>query len=43
MAQNRQMVHVVEEACQMVLELDIPTKALAEVHIHKLALGVREA
>ena len=43
MSQNRQMVQVLEEACQMVLELAIPAEEPAEVRIQRLAAGVREA
>ena len=42
-AQNRQIVQVVEEACQMVLELAIQGEEPVEAHIQKLAAGVREA
>lgn len=39
MTQNIQLVQVVEEACEMVPELAIPTQAC----IWRLAAGVREA
>jgi hypothetical protein len=42
-SQNRQMVQVLEEACQMVPELAIPAEAPAEARIQRLAAGVREA
>jgi len=41
--QNKKIMQVVEEACQMVLELDIQVEELVEVRIHKLAVGVCDA
>ena len=40
--QNKQIMQVVEEACQMVLELAIQAEELVEAHIRKLATGVHE-
>lgn len=40
---NKRIVQVIEEACQMVLELAIPEGEPIEVHIHKLAMGLRDA
>jgi len=37
------MVQVFEESCQMVPELVVPGEALAEVHIQRLVVGMREA
>jgi len=41
--QNKQIMQVVEEACQMVPELDIQAEELVEVCVHKLAIGVCDA
>ena len=40
---NKQIMQVVEEACGMVLELDIQAEEPVEAHVHKLAIGVRDA
>lgn len=37
------MVQVLEESCQMVHELAIPTNTPAKVRIHQLVVGVHEA
>jgi len=42
-AQNRQIVQVVDEACQMVPELAIQVEQPTKVRIWKLAARVREA
>lgn len=41
MEQNNQIMQLMEEACQMVPELDIQAKEPVEAHVHKLAIGVR--
>ncbi len=41
--QNKQIMQVVEEACQMVPELAIQAEEPVEVRVRKLATGVREA
>lgn len=42
MVQNRQIVEVVKESCQMVLELAILAEDPVKVHIWELAVGVHE-
>ena len=41
--QNKQIMQVVEEACQMVPELAIPEDAEADEQVYKLATGVCDA
>lgn len=43
MEQNKKMMQVVEEACQMVLELDIQAEEPVEACVRKLATGVHDA
>jgi len=41
-SQNRKMVQVLEEACQMVPKLAIPIDAPVDARIHRLTTGVRK-
>lgn len=40
---NQQLVQVIEEACQTIPELAIPTDIPAEARIHRFIVGVCEA
>ena len=40
MVQNKQIMHIVEEAYQMVLELAIQAEELVEARIWKLTIGM---